>query len=441
MLRGAATAAGCDVTVLDLAIEEIHARCSRELLALPTGVAGDHDKHSAELERAEREFFMDVRAAALCAGLYLSADHLREGMLSFMQAQSAAAALADSQWGMRKAGLVARAPAPDLIGISVMFADQVVAALAVTRIARACWPGVPIVWGGAHVTALAPEIAVDGRYGIGIDGFVSGYAEQTFVELLQAIWHRRPWPRAVFVAGGGSHVRARDALETEPLFTRIDQYGLPRLTLAAQVSRGCSYGACAFCTYPAVEGAYRAARGTGHAGAVVELAECTNAVVSFKDSLLTPLMLTQLVREIDGRAEWAGCTKLQSDLVALIPKIARAGCITIEVGLESVVPSTQLLVMKRQSPELFLRVADECATAGVRLVVNYMTGFPGEDATHARDGLAWVTEMATARGARVQHQTFALERRAPMAQSVAATASWPWSSMLQWNVRAERRAA
>ncbi|NBX34834.1 hypothetical protein EBR16_05675, partial [bacterium] len=68
-----------------------------------------------------------------------------------------------------------------------MFSGQVIAGLAITEVVKQLWPGVAVVWGGAHVTALADRIAQDSRYGKSVDGFVAGYAERTWVELLDSV--------------------------------------------------------------------------------------------------------------------------------------------------------------------------------------------------------------------------------------------------------------
>ena len=87
---------------------------------------------------------------------------------------------------------------PDIIGLSVMFSGQVIAGLAITLIAQQVWPGVAVVWGGAHVTALADRIANDAMYGKWVDGFVAGYAERTWVDLLDAVAIKgAAWPKEV----------------------------------------------------------------------------------------------------------------------------------------------------------------------------------------------------------------------------------------------------
>src|SRR5690606_17939075 len=76
---------------------------------------------------------------------------------------------------------------PRVVGVSVMYSGQVLVALALSVVARRTWPRALIVWGGAHVTALRHEIVADARYGECVDRFVFGYAERTWVDVLDAV--------------------------------------------------------------------------------------------------------------------------------------------------------------------------------------------------------------------------------------------------------------
>ena len=98
---------------------------------------------------------------------------------------------------------------PDVIGLSIMYRDQLEPALAITTIARRLFPHAFVIWGGAHVTAMREEIARDVCYGWGIDGFAFGYAEATWVEILDAIAAHTPLPNEVVSAGERRVVPAR----------------------------------------------------------------------------------------------------------------------------------------------------------------------------------------------------------------------------------------
>ena len=216
--------------------------------------------------------------------------------------------------------------------------------------------------------------------------------------------------------------------------------------IPAQLSRGCAYGKCTFCTYPSTEGAFRSLAASG-AEASVRLAVTLGAEVSFKDSLLTSPLLKVAASLCIGRARWSGCTKLSRSLVDLMPTLARSGCSTLELGLETLSENAQRLIDKRQSVGLLRDVLDAAAAHGVALVVNVITGFPGED-----DDSQWLSLLAEEIARRsprltvkVERNKFQLERRAPMAErppfGLRVTGAWPWSSVLAWEMDVSPRGA
>ena len=439
-LAAAGRTAGHDVIVLDLNIALIRSRLPADLSVTPTGFAGDHDKPRDLLRRTQRSVVADIReVGGEVPPSILGEDPVLSLTLSHYEVHLLVKVLVASTVGEFVRSQLRQVVRPDLVGVSVLFSGQVLWGLVVSEVARELWDGVPVVWGGTHVTALKPWIERDHAYGAKVDGFVFGYAEQTWVDLLDAVGAGRPWPSEVGKAGEGPVPDAVPGDDTAPVFDDLDAYGLPRLTLPAQTGRGCFYGRCAYCTYPAVEGKAR------HVSlealeAVVQEAERLGAVVALKDSLLIPDRLVEVADLIAGRVEWGGCTKLHRRLDEdLLAKLAASGCSTLEVGVETLSPTAQRLVEKKQALPLLEQVIEAAAATGIGLVVNYITGFPGEDLRGELlllDHVKHLIDRPDLR-ARVEHNTFQLERLAPMARNpgrygVRVLASWPWASVLAW---------
>lgn len=438
MLAGAAIQAGHSAEVIDL-----NARWICNDLGDASWVhgdfVGDHDRCDALLSHSQCRALTQLERGAAREGLAVNADALKRLRLDHATVDRLASRFAREQapWMGRQ---LTRCRRPDVVGVSVLYAGQVLWALALTRFVRERWPGVPVIWGGAHVTALATEIACDARYGSAADGFVAGYAESTFVLLLDAIGRGAAWPEACFAAGSGRHPRAEgDDGHTLPSFQDIHLPPGARLTLPAQRSRGCAYGRCEFCTYPAIEGVSRTlAADSVHA--VLTEALRRGAAISFKDSLMTPPLLREVAQIIAGRVRWSACTKLSPALdAAMLRELARGGCHTLEIGLETLDEGAQRLIDKRQSYALFVRTLDAAASAGIALVVNYMTGFPGVSEADEGRWLDAVRKELWSRPtlhAKLEHNRFELERLAPIATSpprgLRVIAAWPWSSVLDW---------
>lgn len=440
-LKGAGERAGHQVQVLDLN----HGWIAERIVSphRSGGIKGDHDKPSAQLGVLHAEWQMLLAASwptqispnefeRRLVALYSSAEEI-DGCASNLTAAS---------FGAWVEGKLRAMPRPDLVGLSVMFSGQVIAALAITRLVKLAWPGVKVVWGGAHVTALAERIGQDMSYGAWVDGFVAGYAERTWVELLDAVAGGKPWPAEVFVAGT-KQVRAKEDGTTVPSFDLADYRG-GSLTLPVQASRGCAYAKCAFCTYPKIEGSFRKMSPSA-LEPVIRLAEKHDAVLSFKDSLLIPTQLKDVAALIKGRVTWSACTKLHASLdTSALRSLHSEGLRTLEIGLETLDEESQGLINKQQSLSLFRGFLDAASDAGVAVVINYMTGLPGADHGEEQRWLDAVRSEVAARPllqAVVEHNVFQLEMLSPMGRDprrygIEVVSQWPWSSLMEFRLEA-----
>lgn len=445
MLAGAGREAGHRVEVLDLNQRYLRAELPSDGVPEAGPFVGDHNRPTDLLRDVQARFSAVCRVAlppADTAGL--GEDPVLTLTYSHADVLEAARTLATGPLGTWMRQELARLPRPDALGVSVFWSGQVLFGLVVSLIARELWPGVAIVWGGPHVTVLGDRIATDRRFACGvIDGFVFGYAEQTWVALLDAVAHGTAWPDEVVSAGSGTVIRAKDDATVVPAFDHPEQYGWGRLCLPTQASRGCAYGQCAYCTYPAVEGGYRKLC-LGPVEAVVAQAERLGAAVAFKDALVVRKRMVEIAELITGRVQWSICTKLHRCLgdAGFLRELHASGLHTIEVGLETLTDDGQLLVNKKQALPLFLAFLDAAELAGIAIVVNYMTGLPG---VNELDELAWLqrvrAELAARPGlvAKVEHNTMQVERRSPMGQQpsrfrVRMVKEWPWASVVAWQV-------
>ncbi len=446
MLQGAAEARGHRVDVLDLNIAYL-----RE--AAPGPIAGggefvgDHDRPErlreieARFAGRLRSFFPLDEAGDLgvdpVLALAFPLDAVERAVLRLVESE-------DGRWIEHALGAPGRRR-PDLVGVSVLWSGQVLYGLAVSMLARRAWPGVPVVWGGAHVTALAAEIVRSPSYGTWIDGFVFGYAEDTFAAVLDAVASGGPLPPECNRAGGGVEHRGRQDVSASPVFANLDVYGVAhdgtrRIAIPAQASRGCPYGRCAYCTYPAIEGEYGELPWDVISRVIAE-ADRLGATLSFKDSLILPDRLAEIATLVDGRVPWSACTKLHPRLAdgAFLRRLRDAGLRTLEVGAETFDGERQKEIEKEQSLELFARVCRAVEAAGVSLVVNLIAGFPGEDPRARAASLGAVRAIIGSgeRPVKLHESRFQLERLSKMGRSpdrygMRVVRAWPWASVLAW---------
>ena len=435
-LLGAADVVGFEGEVIDL-----NAAWLRRWSPTPapaSGPTGDHCKPHDRFALAEEAFCGTVRRVA--GGGHrppLSIDASRHlTHLGHDEIDAAALRLAESPWGTDLLDAWTNRSRPELVGLSIMWAEQVLFGLAASIVAKRAWPNVPVVWGGAHVTALAPEIAANQRYGRWIDGFVAGYAERTFAQIL--LRGHREVPE-VFQAGSGTWRRSEGDLEVAPRFGNLGDYGVPRLVLPAWTSRGCVYGRCAFCTYPSVEGV-PVDGSFAVLDSVIAHALEVGADVSIKDALVPARRLDQIAARIAGRVRWSACTR-----IAPAPERARlqswvsGGLHTIELGVESVDPETLARMDKRQSirsVESWLAAAEN---VDVIVVLNVLVALPGRapDADERDESLLQqlISRHPCARVV-VQRSALQVERRSRLAADptrfgLRLGSAWPWSSVIE----------
>lgn len=443
IVEGKTNSAGFKAKTLDLNIAYLH---STGLLPAPdVGEAtylGDHCKTQDVLDQITRLFWASMSTSSWSAGVNLKQTR----MLSLSQGQVAKVVenLAHTPLGEFLVGQLERLRPPAVLGISVMWEWQVIPGLFLSLVSKKIWPKAIVVWGGPHVTAISDLIARDSGYGRWVDGFLPFQSENSFVKLLENP-HQFGEVEGLIVPGSESRVSALRSSEVPslPSFPDFGAYGRPRLILPVELSVGCPYGRCSFCTYPTIEGKYREFP-TSSLDFTLELAKRNAAAISLKDSLVTHLRLLRVAERVRGEVQWSATTKLHDKLDNdLIGAIASGGCRTLEVGLETLDPETQKAVEKRQPVEWLEKFLTACGTHGVSVVVNYITGFPWEDEKRSREFYLSLQRLLR-QGiedhqlrARPEHHRFRLERLSPMATQPEAfgmkvTAEWPWSSVLAW---------
>lgn len=277
---------------------------------------------------------------------------------------------------------------PDVIGLSMRNVDDVAWPRAqgwlayyldVVAVLRARCPGVPIVLGGAGFT-LFPEAWLDA---LGLDHGVAGEGERAFVQVLDAIAVGATVPRLtrVSIPAGG--------LSTEPATDLIDLARYFQLGGAANVQtrRGCAFQ-CSYCTYPELEGRVPRLRDPK---AVVEGMERLH-----RERGIDHFFVVDNVFNVPRRHAAAICDALIERALpirwtafvspwglgpALLDRMARAGCDSVELGTDAAARETLAALGKPFGVPAIRAAADGCRAAGIRFSQSLILGGPGETLT------------------------------------------------------------
>jgi len=353
---------------------------------------------------------------------------------------------------------------PRVLGLSVMGPPQVFFALVIARLAKQRWPNVPIITGGSHITLLADEIATDSRYGGDIDLYLPGHCETQFVQLVQHVIANGSLPSGIGIRAGSGRPpscaetitptvsgRPRVKKSSFEYAPSLDRYALTlydpdRVTLPMQLTRGCVFGRCSYCTYPAVEPTVDVEPDWPRVVAAIRhLVESTGVRrFSFKDSLFSERNLRTLARmllEHGLDVDWSATTLLTAALKTdVLQELHMSGCRTLEFGLETIDPVGQEMFSKRLNIGMCERVICAATDAGIAVVINQILGWPGQTRESAERQLKWFDAVRSPCPELI-HASFnmlEINRAAPMATGpakygIVLAGIAPWAFSFDWN--------
>jgi hypothetical protein len=254
-------------------------------------------------------------------------------------------------------------------------------------------PSNRVVVGGALATLLAPTWP-----GLpGVDLVAAGPGEPLVPVL--ARWIRSgyrdlaPPPGGRIETKGGTPVlragrhpgRSLDDLPTPDWRLAERLHGRRFPVIHHESVRGCPFR-CAFCSYPYLfddpvcrrkSSARVAAEWTAYARQGVTHVSCLDSTFTHPPGRVAELCERLLS---DGtRIRWL-CYGRADDLAdpALCRLMARAGCVQVQVGVESGSPEILRAMNKRSSPQAAVAALRACREAGISSFVTVIVGFPGE---------------------------------------------------------------
>jgi len=323
---------------------------------------------------------------------------------------------------------------PDLVGISLTSAHQVIAGFTLASLIKEAGVRAHITLGGKMITCwrdLLPHR--EGLWKL-FDSAILFEGEVALLRLIEALERGEDLasvPNLIYRDGPRIRVNAlkppepADALPI-PDFEGLplDRYLAPLRVLPVAASRGCYWGRCAFCNVGYGESLHFSERRAERvAEEMMALAEAYNARhFFFADEALSPRMLKFLsVQLIEAGADfnWTCCARFEPGISAeLLRQMRRAGCRMVLYGLESGSQRVLDWMDKGIRIETARRILKEGAEAGIWNHAFIFFGFPGETEEEA-----WETVRFFNANRGIIHSactgTFLLERYAGVADEAA----------------------
>ena len=281
-----------------------------------------------------------------------------------------------------------------VVGISAMTGYQVKHGLRIALMVRRANPDALIVWGGIHPSLLPGQTAGHPL----VDVVVIGEGEQTFLEVVDAAFSGRDIagiPGTCVPSGGGgvTVVARRHFLELDDLplpsydLVNMSDYAGIERQFDYQSSRGCPFK-CGFCYNTVFCG--RRWRKKSSPKVVEELIYLHRKykVAAFglvDDEFFIDLKRTEAIFDglLDSGSRFRLVASCRLDTIrqfpaSLIDKMKQAGVTQMFFGAESGSAKILAIIQKGISIEDTIEGARLVAEAGIRPILSFMSGFPGE---------------------------------------------------------------
>jgi len=304
---------------------------------------------------------------------------------------------------------------PKVVGISITFAEQVIPAFLLAAEAKNIWPEAIVLMGGNYPTLLMERLINIPELFAVVDGFVQGAGEQTLLRIGGNLSRGISWSE-----GSDNIAYKQGDLTIEPtVFGQWDVRespppdfddfaGLPYFVaqpqLAYMTGRGCYWGKCKFCNYPATQPKYRP-RGVDQI--VGDLSYLTSRyginAFHFADDAVAPRRLVSISNAINNNGlnlHWWCLSRFDRTNGKLwsqeeIKEIMAAGCYRIFFGGESMDHDVQKGCNKGLSVSDIENGLEEIKATPLHAHVSFIIGMPGESLSTARKTVDWALDIAS----------------------------------------------
>jgi len=290
---------------------------------------------------------------------------------------------------------------PELVGISLTSADQVIAGFTLAALIKEAGLSTHVVLGGKMITCWRDQLAQAEALWELVDSAVVSDGENALLALVEALDRGKSLssvPNLIYREGKKVHINEVSPPQPVddlpiPSFDGLplDTYLAPQRVLPVWAARGCYWGRCAFCN-------------VGYGDSKHFREQCVDRVAEqmrvladrydtrhffFADEALSPRMLKALSKRLivlGADLNWTCCARFEPGLNCdILMLMRRAGCRMVLYGLESGSQAVLDGMHKGTKPETAARILRDGAAAGIWNHIFFFFGFPGETQANAQE--------------------------------------------------------
>jgi|GEM_PF-5670194 len=292
----------------------------------------------------------------------------------------------------------------DIIGISIPFTSQIFYALILGRAIKQAFPKCKVLLGGPQISIFWNIIANHYPFRDSYDGLVYGQGEKAIERYTMAVTIKRndgltSIPNLVYWDNDKLIVNKEEnicRMEDSPL-ANFSDYPLEKYIYAKlpyQMSKGCYWSKCAFCSYRDYN-KYEV-REIDQVCDHLELLKKTYGrhMFQFIDDAIHPKILSNLADLIINRGlniRYDAYLRLDTGFTAPIcKKLAKSGLKNVLFGMESANQRVLDLMRKGNTPEDMLVVMKNMKKAGIQNILSCLIGFPTETSQEAWESIKFL---------------------------------------------------
>ncbi len=290
-----------------------------------------------------------------------------------------------------------------VIGISVPFTSQIYYALILGRELKRINPNCKVVLGGPQISLFWRNFAEHVPFREAFDGMLYGMGEIALEKYIYAAGHGRGFssvPNLIYIDDNGKiKVNPEEKIKNMDLIPMPDFSDLPLdkyifAKLPYQMSRGCYWSQCAFCSYRNNKGyRIRNLETVAEHFRIMER-QYDRHIFQFIDDAIHPDILTSFAKIILKRN-----MKIRYDAYLRLDKgftedvcrlLGKSGLKNVLFGFESANQRMLDFMKKGNTPENMLAVLKNMKKAGIQNILSCLIGFPTETREEAWDSIEFL---------------------------------------------------